>query len=59
MEAAETIWDLYGHDITPACLPVLVSFLESKNENVRRAAANGLAAAMHEFPKSVPVLLDR
>ena len=55
LEAAELVWDMYRHEMTAECMPVLTSFLKHSSWNVRVAAAQGLAAAMDEYPKTVPV----
>lgn len=55
-EAAEDIWDRYGHDLGSDYSGIFKS-LSHINYNVRLAAAEALAAALDENPDSIQVSL--
>ena len=55
-EAAEDLWDRYGHDFGTD-YSGLFKALSHINYNVRFAAAEALAAALDECPDSIQVCL--
>lgn len=55
LEAAETAWDLYAHELGAAYAAPLIASLNHPNKNVRQAAAEALADAMDDYPTTVAV----
>ncbi|KAH7283513.1 hypothetical protein KP509_34G010800 [Ceratopteris richardii] len=51
-EAAEELWDMYNHELGHDFTGLFTSLCHA-NYNVRLAASQGLASAMHELPNSV------
>lgn len=56
-EAAEFVWDMYGHQLGEQYGPSLMAALANGSPEVRQAAAEGLAAAMDEYKGTIPVSL--
>ncbi|GJP65751.1 hypothetical protein CLOP_g22614, partial [Closterium sp. NIES-67] len=48
-EAAEMVWDMYGHQLGSEYAPNLIISLGNQSQEVRLAAAEAMAAAMDEY----------
>ncbi|CAI5932122.1 unnamed protein product, partial [Closterium sp. NIES-64] len=56
-EAAEMVWDMYGHQLGPEYAPNLIVSLGNPSQEVRLAAAEAMAAAMDEYRGTIQTSL--
>ncbi|CAI5531411.1 unnamed protein product [Closterium sp. Naga37s-1] len=56
-EAAEMVWDMYGHHLGPEYAPNLIVSLGNPSQEVRLAAAEAMAAAMDEYRGTIQASL--
>ncbi|CAI7810608.1 unnamed protein product [Closterium sp. NIES-54] len=52
-EAAEMVWDMYGHQLGPEYALDLIDSLGNPSQEVRLAAAEAMAAAMDEYRSTI------
>ncbi|CAI5465590.1 unnamed protein product [Closterium sp. Yama58-4] len=57
-EAAEMVWDMYGHELGPEYAPNLIVSLGNPSQEVRLAAAEAMAAAMDEYRGTIQASLS-